>query len=142
MQNIIVVHSNIKSKFFNITHVRYLYNNDWCSSMTSFHGGTHPGVPLRPLLMSIHGVAFTVTDGTMNFIFHLIEFTRIIHIITVTLLHIIHLVTEALLLPSPLSHLSHDHVQDIVLPLYTGHFDGSSKGSNIAVYVFSSADSE
>jgi hypothetical protein len=35
MQNIIVVHSNVKSKIFNITHVRYLYNNGWCSSTTS-----------------------------------------------------------------------------------------------------------
>jgi hypothetical protein len=86
------------------------------TSTTSSRGGTHPWVPLRPLLMSIHGVAFTVTDGTMYFIFYLIEVTRTIHIITVTLLHIVHLVMEALLLPSPLSHLSHGHVWDIVLP--------------------------
>jgi hypothetical protein len=90
--------------------VCYLYNNDWCSSMTSSCSVTRPWVPLWPLLMSIHGVAFTVTDGTMYFYFHLIEVTRTIHIITVTLLHIIHLVTEAFLLLSPLSHLSHGHV--------------------------------
>jgi hypothetical protein len=116
MQNIIVVHSNIKSNFFNITCVCYLYNNDWCSSTTSSHGSTCPWVPLRSLIMSIHGVAFTMTDGTMYFIFHLIEGTRTIHIITVTLLHIIHLITEVLLLPSPLPHLSHGHIRDIVLP--------------------------
>jgi hypothetical protein len=116
MQNIIVVHSNIKSNFFNITCVCYLYNNDWCSSMTSSHGSTRPWVPLWSLIMSIHGVAFTMTDGTMYFIFHLIEGTRTIHIITVTLLHIIHLITEVLLLPSPLPHLSHGHIRDIVLP--------------------------
>jgi hypothetical protein len=87
-------------------------------------------------------VAFTVTDGTMYFIFYLIEVTRTIHIITVTLLHIVHLIMEVLLLPSPLLNLSHGHVRDIVLPPYTGHCDGSSKGSNLAVHVFSSADSE
>jgi hypothetical protein len=75
-----------------------------------------PDLRLRPLLMSIHGVAFTVTDGTIYFIFHLVEVTRTIHIITVTLLHIVHLVTEALLLPSSLPHLSHGHIWDIVLP--------------------------
>jgi hypothetical protein len=104
MQNIIVVHSNIKSNFFNITHVSYLYNNGLCSSMTSSHGGMCPWVPLRPLLMSIHGVAFTVTDGTIYFIFHLIEVTRTIHIIIVTLLHIVHLIMKVLLLRSPLPH--------------------------------------
>jgi hypothetical protein len=69
--------------------------------------------------MSIHGAAFTVIDGTMYFIFYLIEVTRTIHIITVTLLHIVHLVTEALLLLSPLLHLSHGHVRDIVLLPHT-----------------------
>jgi hypothetical protein len=92
--------------------------------------------------MSIHGVAFTVIDGIMYFIFHLIEVTRSIHIITVTLLHIVHLIKEALLLPSPLPYLSHGHIRDIVLPPYTGHCDGSSKCSNLAIHVFSSADSE
>jgi hypothetical protein len=53
--------------------VCYLYNNGWPQSMTSSHGGTCSSVPLQPLLMSIHGVTFTVTDGTMYFIFHLIE---------------------------------------------------------------------
>jgi hypothetical protein len=110
--------------------------------MTSSCGGTRPWVLLRPLLMSIHGVAFTVTDGIMFFIFHLIEVIRTIHIIIVTLLHIVHLITEAPLLPSPLPHLSHGHVRDIVLPPYTSHCDGSSKDSNLDVHVFSSADSE
>jgi hypothetical protein len=111
--------------------------------MTSSHGGARPWVPLRPLLISIHGVAFTVTDGTMYIIFHLIEVTRTIHIITVTLLHIVHLVTEALLLPSPLPHLSHGHVRDIVLPPpYIGHCDGSKKRLKSSVHVFSSVDRE
>jgi hypothetical protein len=67
--------------------------------------------------MSIHGVAFTVTDGTMYFILDLVEATQTIHIIAITLLHIIHLVTEVLLLPSPLPHLLHGHIWYIVLPL-------------------------
>jgi hypothetical protein len=75
-----------------------------------------PDLRLRPLLMSIHGVAFTVTNGIMYFIFHLVEVTRTIHIIIVTLLLIVHLVTEALLLPSSLPHLSHGHIRDIILP--------------------------
>jgi hypothetical protein len=50
MQNIIVVHSNIKNNFFNITRVCYLYNNDWPQSTTSSRGGTHPWVLLRPLV--------------------------------------------------------------------------------------------
>jgi hypothetical protein len=84
--------------------VYYLYDNGCPRSTISTRGTTRPWVPLWPLLMSIHGVAFTVTDGTMYFIFHLVEVTRTIHIIVVTLLHIVHLVMEALLLPSPLPH--------------------------------------
>jgi hypothetical protein len=78
---------------------------------------TRPWVPLWPLLMSIHGVAFTVTDGTIYFSLHLVEVTRTIHIIAVTLLHSVCLVTVVVLLPSPISHLSHGHVRYIVLPL-------------------------
>jgi hypothetical protein len=85
--------------------------------MISIHDATSPWVPLWPLLMSIHGVAFTMTDGIMYFILHLVEVTRTKHIIAVILLHIVHLVTEALLLSSPLLYLSHDHVRYIVLPL-------------------------
>jgi hypothetical protein len=50
-------------------------------------------VPLWLFLMSIHGVAFTVADETMYFIFYLVEVTGIIHIIVVTLLHVVHLIT-------------------------------------------------
>jgi hypothetical protein len=67
--------------------------------------------------MSIHGVTFTTTDGIMYFILDLVKVTRTIYIITVTLLHIIHLITKVLLLSSLLSHLSHGHVRYIVLPL-------------------------
>jgi hypothetical protein len=67
--------------------------------------------------MSIYGVTFTVADNTMYFILQFVEFTRTIHIIVVTLLHIVHLVTEALLFPSPLPHFLHGHVRYIVLPL-------------------------
>jgi lipoprotein signal peptidase len=70
-----------------------------------------------PFLMSNHGIAFTVADGIMYFIFYLVEVIRIMHIIVVTLLHIIHLVTEALLLLPPLSHLSCGHVWYIVQPI-------------------------
>jgi hypothetical protein len=61
-------------------------------------------------LMSIPGVAFTVTDGTMYFIFYLVEITRTIHIIAITRLHIIHHITEMLLLLSLLTDLSHGHI--------------------------------
>jgi hypothetical protein len=64
--------------------------------------------------MSIHGVAFTVTNGTIYFSLYLVEVTQTIHIIVVTLLYIVNLITEALLLPSPLPHLSHGHVRYIV----------------------------
>jgi hypothetical protein len=85
--------------------------------MISTHGATHPWVPLWPLLMSIHGVAFTVTHRIMYSILDLVEVTRTIHIIVITLLHIVPLIMEALLLPSPIPHLSHNHVRCIVLPL-------------------------
>jgi hypothetical protein len=112
----ISTHQEIKY-FFNIIHVCYLYDSGCPQSTISTHGATRSWVPLWPLLMSIHGVAFTVTDGTMYVILHLVEVTRTIHIIVVTLLHISHLIMEALLLPSPLPHLLHDHVWYIVLPL-------------------------
>jgi hypothetical protein len=67
--------------------------------------------------MSNHGIAFTVADGIMYFIFYLVEVIRIMHIIVVTLLHIVHLVTEALLLSSPLPDLSHGQVRYIVQPV-------------------------
>jgi hypothetical protein len=75
------------------------------------------GVPLWPFLMSIHGDAFSMTYRTTYFIFYLVEVTRTIHIISVTLLHIVHLVMESLLLTSPLPGLSHDHIRYIVHPV-------------------------
>jgi hypothetical protein len=39
-----------------------------------------PWVPLWPFLVSIHGVAFTVADGTTYFIFYLVKVTQTIHI--------------------------------------------------------------
>jgi hypothetical protein len=112
----ISTHKEIKY-FFNITHACYLYCSGCPWSTISTHGATRPWVPLWSLLMSIHGVAFTVRDGTMYFILDFVEVTWTIHIIAITLLHIIHLVTEALLLPSPLLHLSHGHFRYIFLPL-------------------------
>jgi hypothetical protein len=53
----------------------------------------------------------------MYFSLHLVEVTQTIHIIAVTLLHIVHLITESLLLLSPLLHLLHGHILYIVLPL-------------------------
>jgi hypothetical protein len=97
--------------------VCYLYNSGCPSSTISTCGTTCPWVPLWPLLMSTHGVAFTVTDGIMYFIFHSVEVIQTIYIIVVTLLHIVHLITEALLLPSSLPHLLYGHVRYIVLPL-------------------------
>jgi hypothetical protein len=85
--------------------------------MIPTRGATCTWVPLWPFLMSIHGVAFTVADRTIYFIFYLVEVTQTIDIIVVTLLHIIHLVTEVLLLMSPLSDLLHGHVWYIVHPV-------------------------
>jgi hypothetical protein len=85
--------------------------------MIPTHGVTHPWVPLWPFLMSIYGVAFTMADETMYLIFYLVEVTRTIHIISVTLLHIIHLITEPLLLTSTLPDLLHGHVRYIVHPI-------------------------
>jgi hypothetical protein len=78
----------------------------------------------------------------MYFILYLVKVTQTIHIITITLLHIVYLVTKALLLPSPLLHLSHGHILYIAGPSYNGHCDGSCKGLNLGSHVFSSADSE
>jgi hypothetical protein len=85
----------------------FLYDMGCPRSTIPTCGATHSSVPFWPFLMSIHGVAFTMTDRTMYFILYLVEVTRTIHIIAVTLLHIVHLITEALLLSSPLLHLSH-----------------------------------
>jgi hypothetical protein len=93
--------------------VCYLYDMGCPRSMIPTHSTTCSSVPLWPFLISIYGVAFTMADGTMYFLFYLVEVTRTIHIIIVTLLHIIHLIIETLLL-SPLSHLSHGHVRYIV----------------------------
>jgi hypothetical protein len=82
--------------------------------MIPTRGATHSSVPLWPLLMSIHGVPFTMADGTMYFILYLVEVSKTIHIIAITLFHIIFLVMEVLLLLSPHSHLSYDHIRYIV----------------------------
>jgi hypothetical protein len=55
-----------------------------------------------------------MTDRTMYFILNLVEVTRTIHIIVVTLFHIVHLIIEMLLLPPPLPHLSRGHIWYIV----------------------------
>jgi hypothetical protein len=82
--------------------------------MIPIRGATQPWVPLWPFLMSIHGVTFPMAYKTMHFIFYLVKVTQIIHIISVTLLHIVHLITEPLLLTSPLLDISHGHVRFIV----------------------------
>jgi hypothetical protein len=97
--------------------VCYLYDISFPRSTIPTRGATRSWVPIWPLLMSIHSVTFIMVDGTTYFIFNLVEVTRIIHIISVTLLHIIHLVMELLLLTSPLPDLSHDHVRYIVHPI-------------------------
>jgi hypothetical protein len=97
--------------------VCYLYDIGCPRSTIPTHNATRSWVPLWPFLMCIHGVAFTMADGTMHFIFYLVEVIRTIYIIAVTLPHIIHLVTEALLLLSPLLYLSHGHVWYIVQPI-------------------------
>jgi hypothetical protein len=84
--------------------VCYLYDIGCPRSTIPTCGATCSWVPLRLFLMSIHDVAFTVADRIMYFIFYLVEVTSTIYIIAVTLLSIVHLVTEAFLLPSPLSH--------------------------------------
>jgi hypothetical protein len=68
-------------------------------------------------LMSIHGVTFSMAYETTYFIFYLVEVTRTIHIISVTLIHIVHLVTEPLLIMSSISDLSYDHIRYIVHPV-------------------------
>jgi hypothetical protein len=97
--------------------VHYLYDIGCLQSTIPTHGTTCSWVSLWPFLISIHGVAFTVADETMYFIFYLVEVTQTIYIIAVTLLHIIHIVMEALLLPSPLLDLSHGHIWYIVQPV-------------------------
>jgi hypothetical protein len=108
--------------------------------MIPTHGTTRSWVPLCPFLMSIHDVAFIVSDRTMYFIFYLVEVTQTIHIIAIILLHIVHQVIEVLLLLSPLPHLLHDHIQYIVQPIIHRPLDMSSKGSNLGSHVFNSAD--
>jgi hypothetical protein len=105
------------NKIFFILLMSYLYDIGCPRSMIPTHGATRSSIPLCPLLMSTHGVPFTMTDGTMYFILYLVEDTWIIHIIVVTLLHIIYLITKMLLLLYSLSHLLHGHIRYIVRPL-------------------------
>jgi hypothetical protein len=88
--------------------------------MISTSGAMHSWIPLWASLVSINGVMFTMTDGTMHFTLNLDEVTGTIHIIVVTLLHIVHLVMEVLLLSPPLPHLSHGHIRYIVEPVIQG----------------------
>jgi hypothetical protein len=50
-----------------------------------------------------------MANETMYFILSLVEATRTIHIIIVTLLHIVHLVTKVLLLWSPSASFAWSH---------------------------------
>jgi hypothetical protein len=97
--------------------VCYIYDIDCPRSAIPTRGATRPWVSLWSFLMSIHGVTFTMADRTIYFISYLVKVTQTIHIISVTLLHIVHLVMELLLLISPLLDLSHGHVQYIVHPI-------------------------
>jgi hypothetical protein len=115
--NILYYYISNKRINFHITRVCCLYDIGWTRSMIPTRGATRSSVPLWPFLMSTHGVAFTMANGTIYFILYLVEVTWTIHIIVVTLLHIVHLIMEALLLPSSLPHLSHGHVQYIVWPV-------------------------
>jgi hypothetical protein len=62
--------------------------------MISTYGTTRSSVPLWPFLVSVLGVAFTMTDGTMYFILNLVKVIEIVHIIVVTLLHIVQIIIQ------------------------------------------------
>jgi hypothetical protein len=62
-----LLHTN-KEINFNITHVRYLYDINCPRSTIPTRGSACSSVPFWSFLMSIHGVAFTMTDGIMYFI--------------------------------------------------------------------------
>jgi hypothetical protein len=104
------------NNFYTI-HVCYLYDFSCPRPTIPTCGATCSSVPLWPFLVSIHGVTFTMADGTMYFILNLIEVTEIVHIIVVTLLHIVHLVVKALLLLTTLSQFSRGHIRYIVASL-------------------------
>jgi hypothetical protein len=73
MQHIILLHTN-KNNIFHITRVLPL--RSWLPQSTiPTCGVACSSVPLWPFLMSIHGVAFTMADGTMHFILYLSEVT-------------------------------------------------------------------
>jgi hypothetical protein len=115
MQHIILVHTNKKIIFKQFVCVASDFG---CPRSTiPTRSAMHSSVPLWPFLVSIHGVAFTMADETMYCILNFIEVTQTIHIIVVTLLHVVHLVTEVLLLPSPLPHLLCGYVRYIVRPI-------------------------
>jgi hypothetical protein len=116
MQHNMLLHTN-KETNFNITRVRYLYDIGYPRSTIPTRSYTRSSVPFWSFLMSIHGVTFTMADGTIYFVLYLVEVTRTIHIIVATLLYIVHLITEPLLLPSLLPDLSHGHVRYIVQPV-------------------------
>jgi hypothetical protein len=60
-------------------------------SIIPTHDATRSSVPLWFLVVSMHGVAFTMIDGTIYYILNLVEVNEIVHIIVVTLLHSVHL---------------------------------------------------
>jgi hypothetical protein len=82
--------------------------------MIPTRGVTRSSVHLWPFLVSIHSVALTMADRTIYFILKLVKVIGTVQIIVITLLHIIHLIVEALLLLPTLSHLSCGHVWYIV----------------------------
>jgi hypothetical protein len=90
-----------------------LLNNETLEDLQEHHEIALAIFDSSLVLVSIHGVAFTMTDGTMYFILNLIEFTRIVHIIVVTLFYIVISLRKALLLLPPLPQHSRGHVQYI-----------------------------
>jgi hypothetical protein len=94
--------------------VCYLYDFGCPRPTVPIRGATCSSVPLWLFLVSIHGVTFTVADGTMYFVLNLVEVTKTMHIIVITLLHIVHLVMEALLLLPTLPQFSRGHIRYIV----------------------------
>jgi hypothetical protein len=90
-----------------------LLNNETLEDLQEHHEIALAIFDSSLVLVSIHGVAFTMTDRTMYFILNLIEFTRIVHIIVVTLFYIVISLRKALLLLPPLPQHSRGHVQYI-----------------------------
>jgi hypothetical protein len=88
--------------------------------MIPTRSATHYSISLWAFLVFVHGVAFTMIDQTMHFTLNLVEVTVTLHIITVILLHIVHLIMEVLLFLPPLLHLLRDQVRNIVEAVVQG----------------------